>query len=154
MFGLTVMRREGDAWMKRFWFRALVLVSLFGVLLLPPQATQTRPAYDLLAGWPSAHQGPSARLVPEIFRRTSTLTSTTQMSTPGVVQDTHYAYLPIIRVRGIELPPGTEPPRQPATARYVRWNWNEFGNYDIGGEQRFVRLAYKRGYDTSRSPGE
>jgi hypothetical protein len=52
------------------------------------------------------------------------------------MQAVHSVYLPFIARGAGGLPD------KAATARYVRWNWNEFGNYDTGGEQRFVRLAY------------
>jgi hypothetical protein len=65
-------------------------------------------------------------------------------------------YLPLIQ-RGQGTAPTPEPvplPDSAATARYARWNWDEFGNYDIDGEQRFVQLAYKRGYDAVQGSPE
>ncbi|NJK81769.1 MAG: hypothetical protein HC914_18560 [Chloroflexaceae bacterium] len=65
-------------------------------------------------------------------------------------------YLPLIQ-RGQGTAPTLESvplPDSAATARYARWNWDEFGMYDIGGTQRFVPLAYKRGYDAVQGSPE
>lgn len=65
-------------------------------------------------------------------------------------------YLPLIQ-RGQGTPPTPEPvplPDSAATARYARWQWNDFGNFETGDETRFVKRAYARGYNASQGAPE